>query len=290
MTRNYRRIVWNILIFFTFPCELEGGRVQCRPPSLAVRATAGKPVVTHSERRPAGLPAEARRAKAGAMSSESNSIVCLISGRGSNLEALLRTARDEEWATGRRTACAMHVAAVISNRRDARGLDVARAYGVPATVLPHGDFARREAFDEALSQAIDAHRPALVVLAGFMRVLTPGFVARYRGRLLNIHPSLLPAFAGLNTHRRALQAGVRVHGATVHFVSDQLDGGPIVAQAAVPVWPDDSEQALAARVLEQEHLLLPRCIRWILEGRVRLDGEHVVSEGVGRQDLLLVAR
>ena len=224
------------------------------------------------------------------MSSESKSIVCLISGRGSNLEAILRTSRDEGWGTGQRTACAMRVAAVVSNRRDARGLEVARAYGVPTTVLPHADFVSREAFDSALSKAIDLHQPALVVLAGFMRVLTPAFVARYHGRLLNIHPSLLPAFPGLETHRRALEAGVRVHGATVHFVSDQLDGGPIVAQAAVPVRPDDSEEALAARVLEQEHVILPRCVRWFVEGRVRLEGERVVADDVARPELLVVAR
>jgi phosphoribosylglycinamide formyltransferase-1 len=217
------------------------------------------------------------------MSSESKSIVCLISGRGSNLEAILRTARDESWQ-----ARQIHVAAVISNRPDARGLEVARTYGVSTLVLPHSGFASREAFDAALMEAIDRHQPALVVLAGFMRVLTPAFVARYRGRLLNIHPSLLPAFPGLNTHRRALDAGVRLHGATVHFVSDQLDSGPIVAQAAVPVWPDDSEPTLANRVLEQEHVLLPRCIRWILEGRVRLDGEHVVAQGLPCQELLLM--
>jgi phosphoribosylglycinamide formyltransferase 1 len=224
------------------------------------------------------------------MSCETKSIVCLISGRGSNLEAILRTARDEGWGTGQRTVCAIRVAAVVSNRQQARGLEVARAYGVPTTVLPHPDFASREAFDTALSNAIDPHQPALVVLAGFMRVLTPAFVARYHGRLLNIHPSLLPAFPGLDTHRRALQAGVRVHGATVHFVSDQLDGGPIVAQAVVPVRPDDSEQTLAARVLQQEHVILPRCVRWILEGRVRLDGERVVADDVARPELLVVAR
>jgi phosphoribosylglycinamide formyltransferase-1 len=217
-------------------------------------------------------------------------VVCLISGRGSNLEAILRTAEDESGDAGRRAAGAIRVAAVISNRRQARGLQIAQAYGVASSVLPHEDFASREAFDAALAQAIDAHGPALVVLAGFLRVLTPAFVARYRGRLLNIHPSLLPAFAGLDTHRRALAAGVRLHGATVHFVSEQLDGGPIVAQAAVPVWPDDSEDALAARVLQQEHILLPRCIRWILEGRVRLDGERVVAEGIAPQELLVFAR
>ncbi len=223
------------------------------------------------------------------MTSESKSIVCLISGRGSNLEAILRTARQEGWDSGRQTGCAVRVTAVVSNRREARGLEVARSYGVPALVLPHADFPSREEFDAALAEAIDVHRPDLVVLAGFMRVLTPAFVARYCGRLLNIHPSLLPAFPGLETHRRALQAGVRLHGATVHFVSDQLDGGPIVAQVAVPVWPADSEPLLAARVLEQEHILLPRCIRWILEGRVRLEGERVVAEGPAAQELFVFA-
>jgi phosphoribosylglycinamide formyltransferase-1 len=223
------------------------------------------------------------------MPRESKSIVCLISGRGSNLEALLRTARDQGWAADRPPHGAIGVAAVVSNRPEAPGLQVARTYGVPEVVLPHQNFPSREAFDAALADAIDRHRPALIVLAGFMRLLTPAFVARYRGRLLNIHPSLLPAFPGLDTHRRALQAGVRVHGATVHFVSDAVDQGPIVAQAAVPVWPDDSEQSLAARVLAQEHILLPRCVGWILEGRVRLDGERVVAEGVAPQELLLMA-
>jgi phosphoribosylglycinamide formyltransferase-1 len=220
------------------------------------------------------------------MSSESKSIVCLISGRGSNLEAILRAAREEGW----RDACGIEVAAVISNRADARGLQIARSHGVAAAVMPHAQHGSREAFDAALADAIDAHRPALVVLAGFMRVLTGAFVARYRGRLLNIHPSLLPAFPGLDTHRRALAAGVRLHGATVHFVSEGVDQGPIVAQAAVPVHPGDSEEALAARVLQQEHVLLPRCVRWILEGRVRLDGERVVADGVAPQELLLFAR
>ena len=223
------------------------------------------------------------------MTSESKSIVCLISGRGSNLEAILRTARQEGWESGRPAGCVIRVAGVISNRREARGLEIARAYGVSAQVLPHSDFPSREAFDTALAQAIDLHRPDLVVLAGFMRVLTPAFVAHYRGALLNVHPSLLPAFPGLDTHRRALQAGVRLHGATVHFVSNQLDGGPIVAQAAVPVRPGDSDQALAARVLEQEHILLPRCIRWILEGRVRLEGERVTVEDVASQELSVFA-
>jgi phosphoribosylglycinamide formyltransferase 1 len=212
-------------------------------------------------------------------------VVCLISGRGSNLEAILRTARAEHWQAN----AGIQVAAVVSNRPQARGLQVARDYGVPASVLQQADFATREAFDAVLAERVDAHRPALVVLAGFMRVLTPAFVAHYRGRLLNVHPSLLPAFPGLQTHRRALQAGVRLHGATVHFVSDQLDGGPIVAQAAMPVRPDDTEQTLAARVLEQEHVLLPRCVRWILEGLVRLDGERVVADGIAPQELFVLA-
>jgi phosphoribosylglycinamide formyltransferase-1 len=213
------------------------------------------------------------------------SVVCLISGRGSNLEAILRTARHQGWEAG----AGIRVAGVVSNRGEAMGLQVARAFGVPAHVLPHAAYPRREAFDAALSQLIDGYAPALVVLAGFMRVLSPGFVARFRGRLLNIHPSLLPAFPGLDTHRRALAAGVRLHGATVHFVTDQLDGGPIVAQAAVRVWPGDTEAALAARVLEQEHLLLPRCVRWFGEGRLRLEGERVVTEGIPPQELLVMA-
>jgi phosphoribosylglycinamide formyltransferase-1 len=222
------------------------------------------------------------------MTSESKSIVCLISGRGSNLEAILRAPGFAAGAAAQGKP-GFEVAAVISNRPEAKGLEVARSYGVPAQVLAQSDFASRDAFDTALAEAIDIHRPTLVVLAGFMRVLTPAFVARYRGGLLNIHPSLLPAFPGLDTHRRALEAGVRLHGATVHFVSDQLDGGPIVAQAAVPVRPGDSEQELAARVLAQEHILLPRCVRWILEGRVHLEGQRVVAEGVAPQELSVFA-
>jgi len=217
---------------------------------------------------------------------QSKPVVCLISGRGSNLEAILRTAQAENWQAAR----GIQVVRVLSNERQAPGLEVARAYGVPADTIAHADFPTREAFDAALAEAIDRHAPELVVLAGFMRVLTSGFVARYRGRLLNIHPSLLPAFAGLHTHRRALEAGVRVHGATVHFVSDQLDGGPIVAQAAVRVLPDDTAETLAQRVLEQEHLLLPRCVRWILEGRVRLNGERVVVTGARPDELLALPR
>lgn len=193
-------------------------------------------------------------------------IVCLISGRGSNLEAILRAAEEERWAT----EVPARVVAVISNRAEAAGLAIASTHRVPATVIDHRKFASREEFDGALAGAIEAHSPDVVVLAGFMRVLSDGFVARFAGRLINIHPSLLPAFPGLATHRQALAAGVRVHGATVHFVSSAVDGGAIIAQAAVAVLPGDSEESLAARVLQREHVLLPRCVRWLCEGRVTL--------------------
>lgn len=195
------------------------------------------------------------------------SVVVLISGRGSNLQALLDAG--------------IPVSAVISNRADAGGLAIAARHGVATAVVEHGRFGSRAAFDAALAAEIDRHAPRLVVLAGFMRVLTPGFVARYAGRLVNIHPSLLPDFPGLDTHARALAAGAKRHGCTVHFVTEQLDCGPIIAQATVPVLPGDSAEALAARVLEQEHLLYPRAIRWFLDGqlvveggRVRVKGEH----------------
>lgn len=203
-------------------------------------------------------------------------IVCLISGRGSNLDALLAAARTERW----RDTLGAQIACVISNRPEAAGLARAQAAGVPTCVLPHTAYASREAFDHALIETIDAHQPALVVLAGFMRVLTRAFVAHYSGRLVNIHPSLLPSFPGLATHRQALAAGVRVHGATVHFVSSEVDGGAIIAQAAVPVRADDSEASLAERVLTQEHRLLPRCVRLLIEGAVTLaDGRAQVASG-----------
>ena len=203
-------------------------------------------------------------------------IVCLISGRGSNLAALLAAAREQRWAQ----TLDARIAAVISNRREAAGLAIAAAAGVPTAAVAHTDFASREDFDRALMAAIDAHRPTLVVLAGFMRVLTAPFVAHYDGRMINIHPSLLPSFRGLATHRQALAAGVRVHGATVHFVSSAVDGGAIIAQAVVAVHRDDTEQTLAARVLEQEHRLLPRCVRLLIEGAVVLrDGRVEVAAG-----------
>lgn len=207
-------------------------------------------------------------------------IVCLISGRGSNLEALLAAAGAERW----RDTLGAQIACVISNKADAAGLARAQAAGVPTRVLPHTAHSSREAFDRALMEAIDAHQPALVVLAGFMRVLTREFVAHYAGRLVNIHPSLLPSFPGLATHRQALAAGVRVHGATVHFVSSEVDGGAIIGQAVVPVHADDSEESLAARVLAQEHALLPRCVRLLLEGVVTLaDGRAAVAAGRDRE-------
>jgi phosphoribosylglycinamide formyltransferase 1 len=203
-------------------------------------------------------------------------IVCLISGRGSNLEALLVASRTERWAQ----TLDARIAAVISNRPQAAGLVKAEAAGVPIQVLEHGNFPSRDAFDAALMQAIDEHQPALVVLAGFMRVLTHRFVSHYAGRLINIHPSLLPAFQGLATHRQALASGVRVHGATVHFVSHEVDGGAIIGQAVVPVRADDTEETLADRVLAQEHVLLPRCVRLLLQGAVSLrDGRVQVQVG-----------
>ena len=192
-------------------------------------------------------------------------IVILISGSGSNMAAIVKTAQQEGWTTKYQA----RVAAVISNKRDAAGLDFAQAQGLTTAVLDHKSFDSREAFDEALAAEIDRFdvpgQPALVVLAGFMRILTAGFVGRYAGRLLNIHPSLLPAFAGLHTQQRALDAGCRFVGATVHQVTTDLDHGPILAQAVVPVLPGDTAEALAARVLTQEHLLYPRAITELLQ-------------------------
>ena len=195
-----------------------------------------------------------------AMSEREKNIVILISGGGSNMGAILRAAVRENW----RDRLGARVAAVISNRAEAEGLALARGLGVATQVLAHQGFESRAAFDAALRAMIDTHQPALVVLAGFMRILTPDFVAHYRGRLVNIHPSLLPAFTGLDTHSRALQAGCRVAGATVHQVTTELDQGQILAQAVVPVLPGDSAEALAARVLTQEHLLYPQAIKALL--------------------------
>jgi phosphoribosylglycinamide formyltransferase-1 len=190
-------------------------------------------------------------------------LVILISGRGSNMQALLDASLPAVTSV------------VISNNPAAGGLAIATARGVPTQVVDHRGHADREAFDRALAQAVDAGAPDLIVLAGFMRVLTPWFVQRYSGRLINIHPSLLPAFPGVRTHRRALEAGVRVHGCTVHFVTTQVDHGPIIVQAAVPVLDDDTEDSLAARVLAQEHKVLPRAVRWFCEGRLALADNRV---------------
>ena len=183
-------------------------------------------------------------------------IVILISGTGSNMAAIVRAAQQQRWAK----RLDARVAAVISNRPDAKGLALAREAGIATAVVDHKAFADRQAFDAALAAEIDRHQPALVVLAGFMRILTPGFVAHYEGRLINIHPSLLPAFPGLHTHQRAIDMGCRVAGATVHQVTAELDHGAILAQAVVPVLPDDTADTLAARVLTQEHLIYPRAV------------------------------
>ncbi|MDE2616675.1 MAG: phosphoribosylglycinamide formyltransferase [Burkholderiales bacterium] len=188
-------------------------------------------------------------------------IVILISGGGSNMAAIVQTAERERWSD----KFGARVAAVLSNKADAKGLVFAREKGIPTAVLDHKAHATREAFDAALMTAIDAQQPALVVLAGFMRILTPGFVGHYAGCLLNIHPSLLPAFTGLHTHRRAIEAGCKFAGATVHQVTAELDHGPILAQAVVPVLPQDDEHTLAARVLTQEHLIYPRVIADLLQ-------------------------
>lgn len=198
------------------------------------------------------------------------SIVILISGRGSNMEAILRKVAAGDLP--------VRVAAVIANRPDAEGLQTAAAHDVPTRVVDHTAFAGRAAFDAELQAVIDAYAPDLVVLAGFMRILSEAFVRHYAGRLLNIHPSLLPAFPGLHTHRRALQEGVRVHGCTVHFVTPELDHGPVVVQAVVPVLDADDEARLAARVLQQEHQVYPMAVRWFVEDRLQLVDGRVVFE------------
>ena len=197
-------------------------------------------------------------------------IVILISGRGSNMEALLDA------------GLPARIAAVISNNPLARGLGIAQARGVATAVVDHRAFPDRAAFDAALAAEIDRHRPDLVALAGFMRILTAPFIERYHGRLMNIHPSLLPAFTGLDTHRRALAAGVRTHGCTVHFVAPAVDSGPIIVQAAVPVLPADTEEQLAARVLAEEHRIYPQAVRWFCEGRLRLGPDGTVAVDAAR--------
>jgi len=194
-------------------------------------------------------------------------IVILISGRGSNMQAIVHAAQAERWPA--------KIAAIISNRSDAEGLSFAQEHGIAYAVVANGDYPSRAEFDAALQAQIDRFQPDVVVLAGFMRILTAPFVAHYAGRLLNIHPSLLPKFPGLATHRQALQAGETVHGATVHFVTAELDHGPIVAQAQVPVLPTDTETTLAQRVLEQEHVIYPRAVRWFIEGKLSIEAGRV---------------
>lgn len=193
-------------------------------------------------------------------------IVILISGRGSNMEAIVRAQQAEAWPA--------RIAAVISNKPDAKGLAFAHSHGIPTAVVPNKEFPTREAFDAALQETIDRFEPDLVVLAGFMRILTAPFVEHYAGRMLNIHPSLLPLFPGLHTHQQALDAGVEEHGATVHFVTAELDHGPAVIQARIPVLPGDTEDSLAQRLLAEEHVIYPQAVRLFIEDRLSIeDGE-----------------
>jgi len=207
--------------------------------------------------------------------------VILISGRGSNLQAIL-----EEISTGK---LPIEIRAVISNNPEAEGLQHARAAGVPAEIIDHRDYAERSQFDAVLMQAIDRHAPRLVILAGFMRILGDAFIRQYAGRLLNIHPSLLPDFKGIDTHARALMAGAAQHGASVHFVTNDLDGGPVIVQASVPVRAGDTIDTLAARVLHEEHRILPLAIRWFVEQRLSIRNGQVLLDGKIRPEQGLVA-
>jgi phosphoribosylglycinamide formyltransferase-1 len=198
-------------------------------------------------------------------------IVILISGRGSNMEAIVRAQQAQRWPA--------RIAAVISNKADAPGLAFAQAHGIATAVVDHKAYASRDSFDAALRDTIDGFAPDLVVLAGFMRILTVPFVEHYAGRMLNIHPSLLPLFPGLHTHRQALAAGVREHGATVHFVTPELDHGPSVLQARIPVLPGDTEESLAERLLAEEHIIYPQAVRLFIEDRLSIaDGEVRIAE------------
>jgi phosphoribosylglycinamide formyltransferase 1 len=194
-------------------------------------------------------------------------IVILISGRGSNMQAIVNSCAEQDWPA--------QVVAVLANRDDAAGMAFAAERGIATAVVDHKAFASREAFDAALAEKIDSFKPDLLVLSGFMRILGAAFVQRYAGRFLNIHPSLLPAFPGLHTHRRALEAGCQAVGATVHFVTAELDHGPIVMQSVVPVRPDDDERTLAARVLATEHIIYPQAVRWFVQDRLALEDGRV---------------
>lgn len=208
------------------------------------------------------------------------SIVILISGRGSNMQALLNA----------QLPC--KIAAVVSNRPDAAGLVTAREQGIPTVVVDHRQFSDRADFDAALLAEVEKLSPDLVVLAGFMRILNKAFVSRFEGRLINIHPSLLPSFTGLHTHRRALEAGVRIHGCTVHFVTPELDCGPVIVQAAVPVYPDDTEDSLCSRVLVEEHRIYPQAVRWFVEGRLAVteNGQVLLKDEDMTADRLIVPK
>ena len=205
-------------------------------------------------------------------------IVVLISGRGSNMQAIVQACASEGWNA--------RIAAVIANQPGADGLAFAKARGIPTAVVDHREHATREAFDAALAERIDAAGCDLLVLAGFMRILTDGFVQRYAGRMLNVHPSLLPAFPGLRTHQRAIEAGCKVAGATVHFVGNEVDHGPIVAQAVVPILPGDTAQTLSARVLAREHQLYPRVVRWWVEDLLSVDAQGIVRQKRGEPQLI----
>jgi len=205
-------------------------------------------------------------------------IVILISGRGSNMEAIVRACAEQGWPA--------QVVAVLANRPRAGGLQFAAAQGIATRVVDHKAFSTRENFDDALADAVDAFTPDLLLLAGFMRILGPAFVRRYEGRFLNIHPSLLPSFTGLHTHRRALEAGCKAVGATVHFVTPELDHGPIVMQSVIAVYPGDDEHTLATRVLASEHMIYPLAVRWFVQGQLRLQG-GVVDHTEGASQLLV---
>ncbi len=205
-------------------------------------------------------------------------IVVLISGRGSNMEAIVRACAAEGWNA--------RISAVVSNRGDAKGLAFAAAQGIATAVVDHRAFASREAFDAELARMIDRHAADVLVLAGFMRILTAGFVERFEGRMVNVHPSLLPAFTGLHTHQRAIDTGCKLAGATVHFVTAELDHGPIIAQAVVPVLPGDTADALSARVLAQEHRIYPMAVRWLVRDELRV-AAGIVTHTEGEPQLLL---
>jgi phosphoribosylglycinamide formyltransferase-1 len=207
-------------------------------------------------------------------------IVILISGRGSNMEAIVEACASQQWPA--------RIAAVISNKADAGGLRYAADRGIATASVNHKDFATREDFDAELARTIDGFAPDLIVLAGFMRILTESFVRHFEGRMLNIHPSLLPAFPGLHTHQRAIEAGCKLAGATVHFVTPELDHGPIVIQAAVPVVADDTADTLSAKVLRQEHAVYPRAVRWFVEGTLQVNGLQV-TQTEGEPQLVVAA-